>query len=204
MAVSQQRAATIEGGFPQPEPHSVARPQRVEATLPNPRHTEAPPVGPYKIEPYHGPYSLTALASDPDVRSVTESDLSEIPRYLPRYLARHPRATPEGMLPLLKLATQGGIYRFLRTDNAFALFVFARMPEEPLGEVLDYFIVGRENADPKKVGWEMIKLCRAGLEWAISLGAAKFSLGEDNGHDLSPIAKRLKLDVVSMRYSILL
>jgi hypothetical protein len=194
-----QYASRPGEGFVQPPSAAVARPQRVEANLPNPRHAEPPPADSHKLAKQEGPYSLQALASDPDVRTVVDSDLEEIGRYLPRYYARHPRATPEGMLPVLRLATQGGHYRFLRTDNAFALFVFARLPDDPLGEVNDYFMVGRADADPKRLGWETLKLARAGLEWAISLGAAKFSIGEDNGVDMSPIAKRLRLDSVSMR-----
>ena len=176
-------------GFVQPPMDPVRQPDPVERTQPNPRLYEPPPeAGLYKLQPATGPFALQA--PDPKaVRAVTETDLDELLEWgIPRYIARRPWVTREGILPFLHTACQGMPFKFLRTENACGIFQAGRGPGESALSVCDVLVVDREGSN---ASFEAVKIYRAGLEWAQQLKACEFSIGEDNGIDLSAIAKRI-------------
>lgn len=180
-------------GFEQPAMEALATAQRIEATEPNPRLAEPPPVMPFKLHRYEGDFELPrGQRQGGQVRTVTENDIEEFLLWgIPRFAERHPDCTREGMLPFIRMVIASSAYKAVRTDNCFGLFTFARLPWEPRGIVCDIAVVSRKEDHPNQhKGVEITRVCRAALEWAVGLKAAKFHLGAD----LGPIAKRLGME----------
>jgi hypothetical protein len=194
-AADTRRRAYNTPGFVPPPMEPVATPDPVARTEPNPRLIEPPPAGTYALRPVEGPFALVG-ADSTAIRRVTEADLGELLEWaLPIYQKRHPRATIESMLPLLRQACHDNHYRFLRTPDATGLFVFQTTPWEPAGEVIDLFVVARDGAVT-----EAVKIYRAGLNWAKEMRAAEFWFAEDTGNELEPIALRIGCDLRSHRF----
>jgi hypothetical protein len=190
--------ARIEGLIP-PTIEPLAKAERLETTIPNPRLAEPPPIAPYKLHQYEGDFVLPrGQRQGGAVRTVTENDIEEFLEWgVPRFAERHPDCTREAMLPFIRMVISSPAYKAVRTDNCFGLFNFSRLPWEPRGIVCDVAVVSRKEDHPNQhKGVELTRVCREALEWSVKLGAATFHLGAD----LGPIAKRLGMEECGTLY----
>jgi hypothetical protein len=189
----ERRVARHIAGFEQPEMPPQAQPVRIEPTEPLPwAETKEPPS--LKLRQYTGDFVLPpGNRQGGKVRTVNENDVEEFLEWgVPRFAEQYPDCTREAMLPFIRMAIQANTYKAVRTDNCFGLFNFTRLPWLPRGMVCDVAVVARKEDHPNQhKGVELIRVCRAGLEWATHLGASRFYLGAD----LAPIAKRLGMEV---------
>ena len=135
--------------------------------------------------------------SDNPVRRVTEEDIPQMAEWaIPRFRARHPRITLEGMMPLLKMSLDDPDSYFVRTDNACGLYAVERAPWEPLPTVCDVFLVARHS----QYVLEALRIIDAAIEWAREKGAIEFRFGTDTDADLSSIADRVGYDRRAVNY----
>jgi hypothetical protein len=190
---------------PLPPIDPIITAQKVEATLPNPtldRMTAEPPPL-YTLKQAEGEFALSGGVKQNTVRPVMESEIEElVPWGLDRIKKRYPRATPEGLVPFLRLAVRGGRYRYLRTDNAQGIFVCDVLPWEPRGIVWDLVVIGKRDRDldPRKVQLEVIGIYVAGEAWARSINAAQFKFELCDQVNAEMVAKRIGYDAAAGAY----
>ena len=191
------RAAVNTRGFVQPEMEPLAPPQHVEPTVAAPT-IEAPPILDLRLRQYTGDYVLPrGQRAGGQVRTLTENDIEEFMLWCyPRYLERYPRFTPEAAVGLLRMVIHNNDYKAIRTDNCFGLFVAQRTPWEPMPSVFDISVIGRQEDHPNQhKDFEVVRIYRAGLEWARAIKAVEFRFVSDFGYDLDAIAKRVGMDL---------
>ncbi len=184
-------------GFEQPEMEPLAQPEFVEPTIPAPA-IEAPPIVDLKLRQYTGDFVLPrGQRAGGAVRAVTEGDIEEFMLWAyPRYLERYPRFTPEAAVALLRMVIHNNDYQAIRTDACFGLFVAQRTPWEPMPTVFDISVIGRKEDHPNQhKDFEVVRIYRAGLEWAHAIKAVEFRFVSDFGYDLDAIAKRVGMDL---------
>lgn len=127
-----------------------------------------------------------------NVRLVPAADIDQmIPWMIEKIRLRFPRVDPGGLANYLKSATRDGQRRFLRTDNACALFQYEKTVFEPQPIVREIFVVSR---DPQTAGFDIRRLYSAGMAWAIDVRAVEFHYGGSTGIDITPVAKRIGYD----------
>ncbi len=192
------RVPTNTQGFEVPEMDAMAHPQHVEPTVPAP-NLEPPPIVNFKLHQHTGDFVLPrGERQGGAVRTVTENDIEEFLEWgVPRFAEEYPDCTREAMLPFIRMVICSNAYKAVRTDNCFGLFTFARLPWIPRGIVSDVAVVSRKEDHPNQhKGVEITRVCRAALEWAMSLNAAQFYLGAV----LGPVGKRLGMDETGTSY----
>jgi hypothetical protein len=195
-----EKSHAVNMPFEQPAMDAIAKPEEVERYLPNPRLNDGEPArhAPFKLHQFDGKFQLPPREkAGGGIRTVREPDIEEFMLWgFPRILEFNPRATREYMLPFLRTAINSNEYKVVRTDNCFGLFVFGRFPWEPAGEVADIGVYNRPDGEPKNgLGNEVVRVYRAGLEWAVAIRAARFRFASDNGYDLKIIAQRIGMDM---------
>jgi len=197
MAVARAGKAVIEAAKPHVHVRTVVLPpmgQQPVLKLAQPHHVDTIVENPLLSawEPITFQKETRAMSGfDVGVRRVVEAEIDQLMEWgLPRFLARYPRARAETIRPMLIMACRGGKLAFFRTDDACALFTAEVTPWEPELFVYETFMVSRIS-----VPREVTRLYRAGMKWAIDIGACGFQYGSSTGVDIRKFAEKVGHDV---------